>query len=124
READPRGIATKGATSTMRKGKYPFILAFLLPPVGVYAVFMLSPYIQAIQISFSDWSGLATTWNYIGFDNYVRMWNDDQLRTALWNNIILLLVVPFVTVLLGLFFASMINVGGRRRGAAISGVRG
>ena len=108
----------------MRKGKYPFILAFLLPPVGVYAVFMLSPYIQAIQISFSDWSGLSTTWNYIGFDNYVRMWNDDQLRTALWNNIILLLVVPFTTVLLGLFFASMINVGGRRRGAAISGVRG
>lgn len=108
----------------MRHGKYPFILAFLLPPVGIYAVFMLSPYVQAIQISFSDWSGLAKTWNYIGFDNYVRMWNDDQLRTALRNNVILILVVPVLTVLLGLFLASMLNVGGRRKGAAISGVRG
>lgn len=108
----------------MRHGKYLFILTFLLPPVGIYAVFMLSPYIQAIQLSFTDWSGLASTWNYIGFDNYVRMWNDDQLRTALWNNVILLIVVPVATVLLGLFFASMLNVGGRRKGAAITGVRG
>lgn len=108
----------------MRHGKYPFILAFLLPPVGIYAVFMLSPFLQAIQISFSDWSGLATTWDYIGFDNYERMWNDSQLRVALRNNVILILVVPILTVVLGLFFASMLNVGGRRKGAAVTGVRG
>jgi N-acetylglucosamine transport system permease protein len=108
----------------MRHGKYLFILAFLLPPVGIYAVFMLSPYLQAIYISLTDWSGLSSTQTFIGFDNYVRMWNDDQLRIAVRNNLILLVVVPVLTLLLGLFFASMLNVGGRRRGAAVAGVRG
>ncbi|TDE09733.1 carbohydrate ABC transporter permease [Jiangella asiatica] len=108
----------------MRHGKYPFILVFLLPPVGIYALYMLSPYVQAIHISMTDWSGLTATQTFIGFDNYVEMWNDDQLRTALRNNLILLVVVPVLTLLLGLFFASMLNVGGRSRGAAVAGVRG
>ncbi len=108
----------------MRHGKYPFILAFLVPGVVIYAVFMVSPYIQAIFLSFTDWSGYATTQTFIGLDNYRRMLGDSQLLTALRNNFILLVVVPVLTLLLGLFLASMINVGGRRRGAAVTGVRG
>jgi N-acetylglucosamine transport system permease protein len=107
-----------------RHGKYPFILAFLLPGVAIYGVFMVSPYLQAIYLSFTDWSGYATTQVFIGLENYQRMLSDAQLLTALRNNFILLVVVPVVTILLGLFLASMLNVGGRRRGAAVAGVRG
>lgn len=108
----------------MRHGKYPFILAFLLPGVLIYGVFMVSPYLQAIFLSFTDWSGYAKTQTFIGVDNYRRMLEDSQLLTALRNNVILLVVVPLVTVVLGLFLASMLNVGGRRRGNAVAGVRG
>ncbi|PSL02162.1 N-acetylglucosamine transport system permease protein [Haloactinopolyspora alba] len=110
--------------SALRHGKYPFILTFLIPPVGIYALYMLSPYVQAIYISLTEWSGLSANQKFIGFDNYVEMWNDDQLRTALRNNLILLVVVPVLTLVLGLFFASMLNVGGRGRSQAITGVRG
>jgi N-acetylglucosamine transport system permease protein len=112
------------ASNPLKKGTYPFVLAFLLPPVGIYVMYMLSPYVQAIYISMTDWSGLTATQNFIGFDNYVRMWNDDQIWVALRNNMILLVVVPVLTLFLGLFFASMLNVGGRGRKAAITGVRG
>ncbi|HEY8474262.1 MAG TPA: sugar ABC transporter permease [Natronosporangium sp.] len=108
----------------MRHGKYPFILAFLLPGVLIYGVFMVSPYIQAIALSFTDWSGYAKTQTFIGVDNYRRLLDDPQLLTAFRNNVILLVVVPLVTVVLGLFLASMLNVGGRRRGSAVAGVRG
>ncbi|MGH8822971.1 MAG: carbohydrate ABC transporter permease [Jiangellaceae bacterium] len=108
----------------MRHGKYPFILAFLLPGVVIYGVFMLSPYIQAIWFSFTDWSGFARTQAFIGLDNYRRMLDDEQLLTALRNNFILLVFVPIVTIALGLFLASMLNVGGRRRRGAVTGVRG
>jgi N-acetylglucosamine transport system permease protein len=108
----------------VRAGKYPFILVFLLPGVVVYAVFMVSPYLQAIFLSFTDWSGYATSQTFTGLDNYRRMLEDPQLLTALRNNFILLVVVPLVTVMLGLFLASMLNVGGRRRGNAVAGVRG
>jgi N-acetylglucosamine transport system permease protein len=108
----------------MRQGKYPFILAFLVPGVVIYGVFMVSPYLQAIFLSFTDWSGYATSQSFIGLDNYRRMLDDPQLLIALRNNFILLVVVPLVTVVLGLFLASMLNVGGRRRGSAVAGVRG
>jgi N-acetylglucosamine transport system permease protein len=108
----------------VRAGKYPFILAFLVPGVVIYGVFMVSPYLQAIFLSLTDWSGYATSQTFIGLDNYRRMVEDPQLLTALRNNFILLVVVPLVTVVLGLFLASMLNVGGRRRGSAVAGVRG
>lgn len=106
----------------MRHGRYPFILAFLLPPVGLYVLFVVSPYLQAMYISMTDWTGLTAAQSFIGFDNFVRAWNDEQLMVAVRNNAILLLVVPLVTVILGLFLASMLNVGGRGRG--VGGVRG
>lgn len=101
----------------------PFILTFLLPPVGLYVLFVVSPYLQAFYISLTDWTGLTASRSFIGFDNFLRLWDDEQLRVALRNNLILLLVVPAVTVLLGLFLASMLNVGGRRQGG-VQGVRG
>jgi N-acetylglucosamine transport system permease protein len=110
----------------MHHRKYPFVLAFLAPGLLVYGIFMLSPYAQAIWFSFTDWSGLgrATDIEFIGFGNYLRLLDDEQLRVALRNNFILLIVVPVVTLLIALFLASMLNVGGRRRGAAVTGVRG
>jgi N-acetylglucosamine transport system permease protein len=127
----PKDVGTRPAARPRRRprqgglerGKGWFILAFLVLPVGIYALYTASPYLQAIYISLTDWTGLTANQKFIGFDNYVRLWHDDQFWIALRNNGILLVVVPFVTVLLGLFFASMINVG-RRGKSGIGGVRG
>ncbi|MCT2584748.1 sugar ABC transporter permease [Actinophytocola sp. S1-96] len=107
----------------MQHGKVGFVLAFLAVPVVIYGLFVLSPYVQAIYISLTDWSGLTASQTFVGFDNYVRLFEDDQFWVALKNNVILMLVVPVVTLALGLFFASMINVG-RRGKSGIEGVRG
>jgi N-acetylglucosamine transport system permease protein len=118
--ARPRRRPRQGG---LERGKGWFILAFLVLPVGIYALYTASPYLQAIYISLTDWTGLTANQKFIGFDNYVRLWHDDQFWIALRNNGILLLVVPAATVLLGLFFASMLNVG-RRGKSGITGVRG
>lgn len=107
----------------LQHGKYAFIVTFLLIPIAIYALYVVSPYIQAIQISMTDWTGLTATQNFVGFDNYVRLFDDDQFWIALKNNLILLVVVPIVTLVLGLFFASMLNVG-RKGKQGIQGVRG
>jgi N-acetylglucosamine transport system permease protein len=122
----PRRSARSGRSTpapALQQGKLGFVLVFLLIPVGVYALFVVSPYAQAIYISLTDWTGLTADQTFIGFDNYVRLWHDDQFWIALRNNGILLVVVPVVTVLLALFFASMLNVG-RRGKSGIEGVRG
>lgn len=107
----------------LQHGKYAFIATFLLVPIAIYALYVVSPYVQAIQISMTDWTGLTATQNFVGFENYVRLFEDDQFWVALKNNLILLVVVPIVTLVLGLFFASMLNVG-RKGKQGIQGVRG
>ena len=108
----------------MRKGKYPFIAAMLLPPVALYAVFVLSPYVQAFQISFTDWTGLTAKKNYVGFANYDYLYHDSTFWTSVKHNLIALPVIIVFTIGLGLFFAAMLNSGGRKGKAAVQGVRG
>jgi len=121
-KAAARGRVSKPGPA-LQHGKYLFIVVFLVFPVGIYGLFTLSPYLQAIWISLTDWTGLTGSQKFIGLDNYAWLFSDDQTLVALKNNALLLLVVPVITVLLGLFFASMLNVG-RRGKSGIEGVRG
>jgi N-acetylglucosamine transport system permease protein len=108
----------------MRHGKYPFILSFLALPVGLYAWLVVLPFAQAFQISFTDWSGSTNQFNYIGFDNFANLFKDDRfVIPAIKHTAVILVVLPIVTIVLGLFFAFMLNVGGRSRQGRIEGVR-
>ncbi|MET8810591.1 sugar ABC transporter permease [Streptomyces sp. NPDC004549] len=110
----------------MQHGKYRFIVGFLALPLGLYALFVVWPFIQSIYYTFTDWTGLSPEFKTVGFDNYQRMLHDDIFWKSLWHSLLFALVLPLVTLGMALFFAFMINVGGRRRrgGPAISGVRG
>ncbi len=93
-----------------------FMTVFLGLPVVIFVVFVLSPFVQAIYYSMTDWGGFSATMNFIGLDNYVRLFSDDVFRRALLNNIELGIVVPLVTIVLAIAVASMVTVGGPSRG--------
>ncbi|GLY98409.1 hypothetical protein [Actinoplanes sp. NBRC 103695] len=106
------------------RGKRLFIATFLIPPLLLYGVFVVSPYAQAFQISTTNWGGLAPDFDFVGLANFDRLLGDGTFWNALKHNAILLLLLPVVTILLGLFLASMISVGGRADRAGVHGVRG
>lgn len=108
----------------MRHGKYPLIVTFLVPPLLLYGYFVLSPYAQAFQVAATNWGGLSSEYDYVGFANFRRLFTDGHVWNAVKHNAILLAVLPVVTILLGLFFATMLNLGGRRGRAGVVGVRG
>ncbi|MFF9347783.1 carbohydrate ABC transporter permease [Streptomyces sp. NPDC014734] len=109
----------------MQHGKYRFIVGFLAIPLALYAVFVIWPFVQSIYYSFTDWTGLSSDFAMVGFDNYTRMFKDDIFWKSLQHSVLLVLLLPLVTLGLALFFAFMLNVGGRRRkNATVSGVRG
>ncbi|KAF4405246.1 MULTISPECIES: carbohydrate ABC transporter permease [Streptomyces] len=109
----------------MKHGQYRFIAGFLAAPLAVYAVFVLWPFVQSIYYSFTDWTGLSPEFSMVGVENYSRMLEDDVFWKSLQHSLLFVLLLPLVTIGLALFFAFMINVGGRsRKGAAVTGVRG
>jgi N-acetylglucosamine transport system permease protein len=106
------------------RGKRLFVATFLIPPILLYAVFVISPYAQAFQISATDWGGMSPRYQFVGLSNFHRLLSDRLFWNALRHNGILLLVLPVLTIVLGLFLASMLSIGGRRDRAGVNGVRG
>ena len=65
---------------------------FLAPAILFFLVYVIIPIFQSIAISFYSWDGLYRpdgTWTaeWIGFDNYVKLWTDEKFWTSLANNI-------------------------------------
>lgn len=97
-----------------RKG---FLLVTLGIPFAFYSVFVLWPFIQAFIYSLTNWSGFTDTFDFVGLENYSKLLNDDIFLKAVRNNLLLALVVPFVTIVLALALATMVTVGGAGTGA-------
>ncbi|MEU7907745.1 sugar ABC transporter permease [Actinoplanes sp. NPDC049118] len=108
----------------MKHGRYPFIIGFLIVPVAIYATFVIAAYVQAFQLSFTNWRGFSPDVSYIGFDNFVKLFNDNIFWQAIRHHILLLVFLPLLTIILALFFAFLINVGGGSKGGRTRGVWG
>ncbi|OJV26597.1 MAG: hypothetical protein BGO26_11840 [Actinobacteria bacterium 69-20] len=114
------GRALAGPSLTF--DKVSFMIVFLGLPLLIFVVFVLAPFVRAIYFSMTDWKGFSPKMNFIGLDNYVKLWTDDKFRQALVNCIELGIVVPLVTIVLALAVASMVTVGGPSRGP-VRGIR-
>ncbi|MET9341343.1 carbohydrate ABC transporter permease [Nonomuraea sp. NPDC004354] len=110
--------------NTERLRKYGFVAGFLVVPLALYLVFVISPYIQAFQLSLTNWNGYQRNPAYIGLANFGRLFDDEIFWQAIRNHAVILLVLPLVTIALALLFAFLINLGGGSRGAGMRGVWG
>ena len=108
----------------MKHGRYPFIIGFLIVPVAIYGTFVVAAYVQAFQLSFTDWRGFSPDVNYIGFDNFVKLFQDNTFWKAIRHHGVLLIFLPLLTIILALFFAFLLNVGGGSKGGKTQGVWG
>lgn len=108
----------------MRHGKYPFIVGFLAAPVTIYVTFVIAPYLQAFYLAMTNWRGVSANPRFIGLDNFERLLQDEVFWKAVRHHGVLLLVLPLVAIVIALFFAFMLNVGGGSRGGVMTGVWG
>lgn len=80
---------------------------FLAPAFLFFTVYVILPIFQSIYISFFEWDGLGEM-TYVGFENYVEMFDDDRFYTSLKNNL-LWLILYMLAVPAGLFIALFLN---------------
>ncbi|WP_327038394.1 sugar ABC transporter permease [Micromonospora maris] len=108
----------------MRHGVARFVTGFLALPVGLYLFYVVWPFLQAAGYSLTDWGGYSDRQQFVGLDNYLRLFSDELIRKAFWHNVFFLVTVPLFTIALALFLAFLLNVGGREDKAGIRGVFG
>ena len=80
---------------------------FLAPAVVMFLVYVIAPIFQSMAISFYDWDGLGKA-KFIGFGNYVELWDDPDFWKSLHNNLIWL-VGFLAAVPAGLALALFLN---------------
>ena len=126
----PLGIADGGRPTRAGRPKrrltfdrVSFMIVFLIVPVAIFLVFVIYPFVLAAYYSLTSWSGFSSDIPFVGMANYVKLFQDGLFLQALLNNVILAVVVPLVTIVLALAFASLITVAGSSHGN-VRGIRG
>lgn len=66
---------------------------FILPCFVLYTGLIILPSLTSIQLSFTNWDGLSSSYRYIGFDNYYEIFTSSRFFNALWRTLFLTLIV-------------------------------
>jgi len=91
----------------------------LLPALVFAIVVTQIPFLVTIAISLLDWNiqrpgersfiGLGDYQSFAGIENFVTVFTDDRLRTAVINTMVLTVSVVLISLLLGLFLAVLLD---------------
>lgn len=80
---------------------------FLVPALGSFIVFVITPFLMGLYFSFTDWTGLNTVITFTGIDNYRTIFTDylfiySFMRTTLYSvlNVIVINTVAFSLALI------------------------
>lgn len=89
-------------------------LLFLLPVMVAFTIVILVPFIIGIYYSFTDWSRALQELNWVGFDNYVGMFNNAQFKYSIvWTTIYTIsnvVVVNVVAIMFAIFVTQQLKL--------------
>jgi alpha-glucoside transport system permease protein len=76
---------------------------YILPAYLAITIYLIYPAIQTVINSFKD----PSSTEYVGFENYTNLLTSDPFLQTLFNTLLWILIVPAVTVALGLAIATL-----------------
>jgi len=85
-----------------------WFFAFVSPWIIGFVCFTIGPMIFSIIMSFTDWD-MFSEFNFIGFDNYLRLFKDDIFLKALANTFQYTLISVPINLLLSLGMAYLLS---------------
>lgn len=78
--------------------------SFLIPAAALAMTIIVLPAIGGLYFSFTDWRGFGP-FEWVGFDNYLRVFENERSANALRNTLVLAVVVVLAQNVLGLILA-------------------
>ncbi len=94
----------------MRREQWVTYLIMTAPGLVLYCVFLILPILMGIYYSLTDWTGIGNTFNFIGFENYVKVFtNDKRFGNALIFNLRYTIYLVLGIVVIGFALALLLN---------------
>lgn len=97
--------------------KYLMVALFTVPGMLLFLVFVLGPIFQSGYYSLHDWNGFGPLGEFVGFENYERLFNHNIFQSAVQHSIVILVLSLFVQLPFALGVALLVGRGelpGRR----------
>ncbi|MFC0523624.1 carbohydrate ABC transporter permease [Pontibacillus salicampi] len=80
-----------------------------VPVIILLSVFIIYPFLNGVRISFTNWNGYSPTMNWIGIDNYTRMFTDPNTWLIVKNTLIYGIGSTILQNGIGLLYALLLN---------------
>lgn len=81
---------------------------FVSPYIIHFIVFIAFPVIFSIVLTFNKWN-IISPMEYVGFSNYIRLFNDQFFFKSLINTLIFLVIHIPLQIIIALFLAEILN---------------
>jgi len=101
--------------SIQRSSQKSYPLYFGLPAIAVFATLFLVPTITSFYYSLTNWNIHARTTEFIGLENFRRLFADKKLVAAIWHTLVYAGSVTVLRNTFGLIIAMMLNMKIRGR---------
>lgn len=99
RRCSPYILGKKGIAMTAQKSRTAGLRARLLftgPTLFIFTAVVIVPFLYGIFLTFTNWDGISTTYDFVQFDNYATVYKDGDF----WKSFALTLKYVFFSVVL------------------------
>ncbi|MDD3824166.1 MAG: sugar ABC transporter permease [Sphaerochaetaceae bacterium] len=79
------------------------------PSMLIYLTFMALPIALTVYYGFTNWNGVAPSWQFVGLKNYLRAFTDKQFLYSVRFTLVFSIVITLLSNALGLLFAVLVN---------------
>ncbi|MGW8482829.1 carbohydrate ABC transporter permease [Microbacterium sp. NPDC055903] len=87
------------------------LLVLAIPALIFYGFAVLVPTIRGAVLAFTNWDGLSQTYDFVGFDNFIRIFTTQSSLEALKMTLIFAVAVTILQNGIGLLLALGVNSG-------------
>jgi raffinose/stachyose/melibiose transport system permease protein len=77
----------------------------VLPALSLYLIFQIWPLLGGFFYSLTDWDGITKAYNFIGLNNYITLFHDENVLVPLRNSCVFAFFSMILLNVLGLAFA-------------------
>ncbi|HEY5112522.1 MAG TPA: sugar ABC transporter permease, partial [Coriobacteriia bacterium] len=102
-------IAARPETRARLRSRWITIATFLLPALALFVIFVLLPIAQAAYYSLFKWNGLQPLTDFIGLKNYQVALGSDTFRSAIGNNVFIVVLSLALQIPFSLGLAVLLN---------------
>jgi len=90
------------------KKEFPYLL-FVLPAFILYTIVTIIPVLTTFVYSFTNFNGMSHNYNFVGLQNYIKVFTTNNVTSSFINSIVYGFVTPIVVTVLAIPLALLLD---------------